>query len=109
MMQNGDVISGTHSGGIVSGDNTVLVVGANLHGDIRAVDSSNTDKVNYDLGKNENIVTYSVEPQLDANSNLSSQISNVTLKAEVTIPNGVEYVAGSSKRGDTQLYRAGNN
>ncbi len=96
----GNVISGTHSGGIVYG-NTILVVGANLHGDIRAVDSSNTDKVNYDLGKNENIVTYSVEPQLDANSNLSSQISNVTLKAEVTIPNGLEYVAGSSKRGDT--------
>ena len=97
--ENGDIISGTHSGGCQWGQ-TVLVVGANLHGNIRAIDSSNTDKVNYDLGKNENIVTYSVEPQLDANSNLSTQISNVTLKAEVTIPNGVDYVAGSSKRGD---------
>ena len=97
--ESGNIITGTHSGGVYYG-NTVLVVGANLHGDIRAVDSSNANKVNYDLGKNESVVTYSVEPQLDANSNISSQISNVTLKAEVTIPKGLEYVAGSSKRGE---------
>ncbi len=97
--ETGNIISGTHSGGWKYG-NTVLVVGANLYGDIRAVDSSNTDKVNYDFGKNENVVTYSVETRLDGNSNLSSQISNVTLKAEVTMPNGLTYVPGSSKRGD---------
>ena len=96
--KNGNIISGTHSGGAQWG-NTVLVVGANLHGNIKAIDSSNSNKVNYDLGKNENVVTYSVQSQLDKNSNLSSQISNVTLKAEVTIPKGLEYVPGSSKRG----------
>ena len=61
--------------------------------------SSNVDKVNYDLGKNENIVTYSIEPKLDANENLTSQIEDVTLKAEVKLPQGLEYVLGSSKRG----------
>ncbi len=96
--ENGNIVSGTHSGGCDWG-NTVLVVGTNLHGDIKAIDSYNADKINYDLGKNENIVTYSVEPKLDANSNLSSQISNVTIKAEVTIPKGLEYLPGSSKRG----------
>ena len=96
---NGNIISGTHSGGWEFG-NTILVVGANLYGDIRVIDSSKADKVNYDLGKNENTVTYSVEPQLDANTNISSQISNVTLKNEVTIPKGLEYIPGSSKRGD---------
>ncbi len=96
--ENGQMVVGTHSGG-ASWGNTVLVVGANLYGNIRAVDSSNADKVNYDLGKNENIVTYSLEPELDANENLTSQIENVTLKAEVTLPDGLTYVAGSSTRG----------
>ena len=96
--KDGEIISGTHSGGSQYG-NTILVVGANLHGDIRAIEN-NKEKINYDLGKNENIVTYSVEPQLDSNVNLASQISNVTLKAEVTIPKELEYIAGSSKRGD---------
>ena len=98
--ENGQMISGTHSGGATYG-NTVLVVGANLHGNIRTIDETNTEKTNYDLGRNENIVTYSVEPALDANTNLESQIENVTLKAEVTIPAGLTYVPGSSKRGDT--------
>ena len=80
--------------------NTILAVASNLYGDIRTIDSSNNDKTTYDLGKNENIVTYSVEPKLDKNESLKEQISNVTLKAEVTIPNGVTYVAGSSKRGE---------
>ena len=62
--------------------------------------SSNVDKVNYDLGKNENVVTYSLEPKLDANENLTSQIEDVTLKAEVILPQGLEYVLGSSKRGE---------
>ena len=96
--EDGQIIAGTHKGGDAYG-NTVLVVGANLHGNIRAVDSSNADKVNYDLAKNENIVTYSLEPELDANENLTSQIENVTLKAEVTLPDGLTYVAGSSTRG----------
>ena len=100
--ESGQMISGTHSGGSNYG-NTVLVVGANLHGDIKAIDKSNIEKVNYDLGKNENIVTYSVEPALDANTNLASQIENVTLKAEVTLPAGLTYIPGSSKRGETSF------
>ena len=97
--ENGQMLAGTHSGGSSWG-NTVLIVGANLYGNIRAIDSSNTDKVNYDLGKNENIVTYSLEPKLDANENLTSQIEDVTLKAEVILPHGLEYVLGSSKKGE---------
>ena len=38
---------------------------------------------------------------LEANTNIESQINNVTLKNEVTIPKGLEYIAGSSKRGET--------
>ena len=47
----GEVISGTHSGGTQWG-NTVLVVGSNLHGDIKAI-KNEEEKVNYDIGKNE--------------------------------------------------------
>ena len=97
--KDGNILSGSNNGGVDFG-NTALVVGANLHGDIKAIDSSKAEKVNYDLGKNENVVTYNVEPQLDANDNLTSQITNVTLKNEVTIPKGLEYIPGSSKRGD---------
>ena len=68
--EKGEMKVGTNLGGNKYG-NTVLVVGANLYGNIRAIDSSNTDKVNYDLGKNENIVTYNLEPKLDANENFN--------------------------------------
>ena len=97
--ENGQMVIGTHSGGDTYG-NTVLIVGANLHGNIRAIDSNKADKVNYDLGKNEDIVTYSIEPALDANENITSQIEDVVIKAEVKLPQGLEYVLGSSKRGE---------
>ena len=100
--ENGEMISGTHSGGHFWG-NTVLVVGANLHGNIEAIDESKAEKVNYDLGKNENVVTYSVEPQLDGNTNIASQIENVTLKAEVTLPQGLTYIPGSTEYGEPEI------
>lgn len=64
---------------------------------------SNEEKVNYDLGKNESIVTYSVEPQLDGNTNITSQIENVTLKAEVTLPQGLTYIPGSLEYGEPEI------
>ena len=96
--ENGQMVAGTHSGGYIYG-NTVLVVGGDLFGNIRAIDSNNIDKVNYDLGKNEETVTYSIEPKLDANENLTSQIEDVILKAEVILPKGLTYKLGSSIRG----------
>ena len=100
--ENGEMISGTHSGGSQWG-NTLLAIGANLHGEIKAINGSNEEKVNYDLGKNESIVTYSVEPQLDGNTNITSQIENVTLKAEVTLPQGLTYIPGSSEYGEPEI------
>ena len=96
--ENGNIVPGTHSGGNNYG-NTVLVTGANLHGNIQAIEN-NKEKVNYDLGKNENVATYKVQPVIDRNANISTQIENVTLKAEVTLPQGLTYVSGSSKRGE---------
>ena len=100
--ENGEIISGTHNGGARWG-NTLLAIGANLHGEIKAINGSNEEKVNYDLGKNESIVTYSVEPQLDGIQILLSQIENVTLKAEVTLPQGLTYIPGSSEYGEPEI------
>ena len=100
--ENGEIISGTHNGGARWG-NTLLAIGANLHGEIKAINGSNEEKVNYDLGKNESIVTYSVEPELDGNTNITSQIENVTLKAEVTLPQGLTYIPGSSEYGEPEI------
>ena len=60
-------------------------------------------KINYDLGKNENIVTYNLEPQVDRNNNIASQIENITLKAEVTLPQGLTYISGSAEYGEPEI------
>lgn len=96
--ENGEIIEGTHSGAFQWGQ-TVLVVGANLHGSINAIDERSSEKINYDFSKNENIITYNIQPQLDANTNISTQISDVILQAKVILPQGLQYIPGSSIRG----------
>ena len=96
--EDGKIIVGTNLGGNTYG-NTVLVVGANLHGDIFALDNNYSEKINYNLDKNENTVKYLIEPKLDKNEDLTSQIEDVILKAEVILPKGLTYKLGSSKRG----------
>ena len=98
----GNMISGTHNCNGTFG-NSVLIVGANLHGNIQAIDSNNNEKLNYDLGKNENVVSYKVEPMLDENPNLTTQINGVTLKAEVTLPKGLTYIGQSSNYEDSDI------
>ena len=101
--KNGQIIEGTHKGSSSSpcyNGNTVLALGTDLSGSINAIDEEKKEKLIYDLGKNENIVTYSVEPKLDKNEALESQISNVNLKAEVTMPDGLTYIPGSSNYGE---------
>ena len=98
---NGELKVGTHNG--YRSGQSVLITGSNLHGSINTIYDNDTQKVNYDLGKNENTVKYSVEPKVDANSNLSNQISDITLKAEVTLPQGLTYKLGSSEYGDPDI------
>ena len=93
---NGEIEVGTHNG-YYSGQ-SILIIGAKLTGSIQALDNTNKEKINYDIGKNENIVTYSINPKLEANTNLKDPISGVTVKAEVTLPTGLKYIAGTSKR-----------
>ncbi len=98
----GNIIEGTNLGGFTYG-NTILVVGANLHGNIAVLDENNKEKLNYDLGKNENKVKYQISPNLDKNKNLSVQISGVTLKAKITLPKGLSYIERSCEYGEPEI------
>ena len=100
--ENGNKISGTHYQSYKWG-NTVSAISTNLYGGIQAIDSNNNEKLNYDLGKNENVVTYKVEPVLEKNPNLATQISGVTLKSEITLPKGLTYIGQSSNYGDPHI------
>ena len=100
--EEGVQIDGTNSGGFLWG-NTILVIGANLHGSIQAVDEDNKEKVNYDLGKNENITKFKITPQIDSNSNLTQQITGINLKAKVTLPDGMTYRLGSSEYDEPEI------
>ena len=62
---NGEVKIGTHNG-YFSGT-SLLITGANLHGNIDTIDENNQEKINYDLAKNENVITYKINPLIDAN------------------------------------------
>ena len=95
--ENGQMITGTHKGDIWWG-NTLLIVGGDLSGTI-SIAGDEPEKVNYDLGKNENIVTYNIQPVLNVDETLLEPIKDITLKAQVTLPGGLSYVLGSSKRG----------
>ena len=95
--ENGQMITGTHKGDNWWG-NTLLIVGGDLSGTI-SIAGDEPEKVNYDLGKNENIVTYNIQPVLNVDETLLEPIKDITLKAQVTLPGGLSYVLGSSKRG----------
>ena len=100
--ENGVQISGTHSGGHVYG-NTVLIIGAKQGIEQTPVDSNGIEKINYDLGRNEYIVRYKIEPRIYQDAQNKSQISNITIKVKDTLPVGLKYVAGSSNYGDPDI------
>ncbi len=101
--ENGEIISGTHNGGCVYGQ-TILVVGANQGITLETIDNNGYNKVNYDLGKNENTVTYKITPSL-TNPDVTKvpNISGVTVTITDTLPNRLTYVPGSSNYGDPEI------
>ena len=92
--ENGTMIAGTHSGGQVWGQ-SLLVIGSSLTVSKKPIDpETGATKVNYDLGKGENIVTFKIEPVLPANASFV-MIDDVRIKVEDTLPEGIEYIPGS--------------
>lgn len=101
--ENGDMLSGTHNGGYIYGQ-SILVVGANQGITLETIDNNGANKVNYDLGKNENTVTYKITPSL-TNPDVTKvpNISGVTVTITDTLPNRLTYVPGSSNYGDPEI------
>ncbi len=101
--ENGEMISGTHSGGIYYGQ-SVLIVGAYQGITLETIDENNQNKVNYDIGKNENTVTYKITPSLtNPDKNRVPDIKGVTVTITDTLPNRLTYIPGSSNYGDPEI------
>ena len=90
--ENGQMEQGSHGGGYQYG-NSLLVLGAEQKVELTSWNEEATErKVNYDIGRNENIINYRIAPQLIG----EADIDGVTVKLTTTLPKGLEYVAGSS-------------
>ena len=100
--ESGTIISGTHSGGAYYGQ-TALVVGAQQGISQMPIDEAGNEKINYDLGRNENVVTYKITPTLTSYGNIQSNIKDVAITITDTLPNGLTYVPNSSNYGEPQL------
>ena len=99
--ENGVQITGTHSGGHPYG-NTALIIGARQKIQQIALDDNNVEKINYDLGRNENKIRYKVEPSVYTDNN-GFNISDITIKVTDTLPKGLMYEPGSSNYGEPEI------
>ena len=100
--KDGNIMSGTHSGGYVYG-NSLLILGAKQKIQQIPVDINNNEKLNYDLGKNDNVVRYKIEPSIYQDIENKSEIKDITVTITDTLPKGLIYVAGSSNYGNPQI------
>ena len=98
--ENGQIVTGTHNGGFVWG-NTVLIIGAESSIGIKSIDDNGEEKVTYDLGRNENVVTLETTPTLkELNSQYPTNIKGATVRIKETLPKELTYVPGSSNYGE---------
>ena len=100
--ENGVQISGTHSGGHAYG-NSLLIIGAKQSIQQSTYDINDQSKVNFDLGNNENVVRYKIQPNIYQDAQNKSEINNITLKITDTLPQGLKYVPGSSNYGEPEI------
>ena len=100
--ESGTMIAGTHSGGYIYGQ-SLLIVGSSLTVSKKPIDpETGATKVNYDLGKGENIVTFKIEPVLPVNVAFVT-IEGVKIKVEDTLPAGLTYIPGSCNYMEPQI------
>ena len=93
--ENGQIKTGTHNG--FSYGQSLLIVAGNLTVDYTVSDSTSdgTTKTNYDLGRGENTVGYTIKPQLTSKVDGGIKESNITVTVKVTLPKGLTYIPGS--------------
>ena len=107
--ENGNIISGTHNGEYQYGQ-SLLIVGGKLSVIHSVEDKATTgsEKVNYDIGRNENTVTFGLKPQLQTTVTTGTPMSNVTVTLEETLPAGLEYIPGSSSYNEPTIENLSN-
>ena len=102
--ENGSIISGTHNGSYTYGQSVLIISGkVQVFQEIVSKNDDGTTKINYDIGKNENIVTYSLKPQLDYAEGSTAEVTNITVTVEDTLPEGMRYVPGSCEFGEPEV------
>lgn len=99
--ENGQVVTGTHYGSYFRG-NTVLVVGADSSIGVKAINPDTwEEKITYDIGKNENVVTLETTPTIsDLDTQIPSGITDATVRIKQTLPVELTYIPGSSNYGE---------
>ena len=100
--ENGKMKSGTHSGGISYGA-TMLIVAGNVTVQKYAIDENGNRKTNYDISQNDTEVKYKVVPSITKDANITTDITNITLKITDTLPVGMHYVANSANYGEPEI------
>ena len=100
--EDGNIVSGTHSGAHIYG-NSLLVLGAKQKIQQMPVDNNDNQKTNYDLGKNDNIVKYKVEPSIYQDNDNKAEIKDITVTITDTLPEGLTYIPGSSNYGEPEM------
>ena len=98
--ENGEKITETHQSYLYG--NSVLVVGAESSVKPSTINpETQEEKTIYDLGKNENEVTFKVEPKLEElDENNPVGVTGATVTIKDTLPKGLTYVPGSSNYGE---------
>ena len=96
----GNVKPGTHAPGASQG-NSLLIIEADQKITIKPIDSQGAEKTNYDIGRNENTATISVNPSITARG--TGVVDNISILVEVKIEDGVTYIPGSSSYGEPEI------
>ena len=104
--ENGQMVTGTHNGGSLYG-NSLSILGATQSIFVRSLDENDNEKINFDIGKNENIVKYEVTPAI-TNKYMSIESNEITIKVEVNLPKGLEYIIGSCDYSEPEIIENNN-
>ena len=75
---------------------SLLITGAKQGIEVKSLNlNTMIEKTNYDIGKNENQVSYIIKPYLEKLTNEMPDINNVTVNIKFTLPSGLTYIPGS--------------
>ena len=101
---NGNIIEGTHNGSYEFGQSLLIISGKlTVDHSIEDKTESGETKVNYDIGRNENLATLSIKPTLSLPTSNAVKVSGITIKVTENLPKGLTYESGSSNHGEPQI------